>query len=201
MIGRTHFQLTGWIASNGPALIFGFALIAIWEAVTRGLALRPNIFPPPSLIIWSLYVRADLLMAHAWLTFSQTVVGFGLSVLIGVPLVGDQQIADTVCRGLSDCCRSSGLAERGPSSPACTVVWSRHVIPDDPGVLDCFFSSCDQLHSGRSQSRPKHAALCCVPGVRPMAVIHQSRIPVCLGIHFRGSEDFGHPIRYRGRCG
>jgi NitT/TauT family transport system permease protein len=86
MIGRTHFQLTGWIASNGPALIFGFALIAIWEAVTRGLALRPNIFPPPSLIIWSLYVRADLLMAHAWLTFSQTVVGFGLSVLIGVPL-------------------------------------------------------------------------------------------------------------------
>jgi NitT/TauT family transport system permease protein len=73
-------------AINWPAIAFGVALICVWELLTRGLALSQNIFPAPSHVIWSLYVRFDLLMAHAWLTFYQTVVGFLVSVIIGVML-------------------------------------------------------------------------------------------------------------------
>jgi NitT/TauT family transport system permease protein len=36
--------------------------------------------------MWSLYVRFDLLMEHAWPTFCQTLVGFLLSVVLGVAL-------------------------------------------------------------------------------------------------------------------
>ena len=68
-------------ALNSPAIALGLALIVLWEALTRGLALSQNIFPPPSMVIWSLYVRLDLLTEHAWLTFSQTVIGFMLSVI------------------------------------------------------------------------------------------------------------------------
>jgi NitT/TauT family transport system permease protein len=86
MNDRLHSRLARHIARNGPAIAFGLIVLAGWEAVTRTLALPQQVFPPPSFIVWSLYVRADLLMAHAWLTFSQTVVGFGLSLVLGIAL-------------------------------------------------------------------------------------------------------------------
>ncbi|HEY7243995.1 MAG TPA: ABC transporter permease [Xanthobacteraceae bacterium] len=86
MTGRVRSRVIGWLGSDAPAIIFGCLLIAVWEAATRSLSLPRHSFPPPSLILWSLYVHADLLVAHAWLTFSQTVVGFALSVIVGVLL-------------------------------------------------------------------------------------------------------------------
>jgi NitT/TauT family transport system permease protein len=86
MKGRFLSQVADSIALNGPAITFGVVLVAVWEAMTRSLALPQHIFPPPSFIIWSLYVRADLLVSHAWLTFSQTVLGFVLSVVVGIAL-------------------------------------------------------------------------------------------------------------------
>lgn len=73
-------------AVNWPAIVFGLALISLWELLARGLALSQTMFPPPSFVVWSLYVRFDLLMDHAWLTFYQTVAGFVLSVVLGVAL-------------------------------------------------------------------------------------------------------------------
>jgi NitT/TauT family transport system permease protein len=86
MNDRLHSRLAGHIARNGPAIAFGLIVLAGWEAVTRTLALPQQVFPPPTFIVWSFYVRADLLIAHAWLTFSQTVVGFGLSLVLGIAL-------------------------------------------------------------------------------------------------------------------
>jgi NitT/TauT family transport system permease protein len=77
---------TGWRAVNWPALIFGAAIVSLWEALVRALALSQSLFPPPSYVMWSLYVRFDLLMEHAWPTFCQTLVGFLLSVVLGVAL-------------------------------------------------------------------------------------------------------------------
>jgi NitT/TauT family transport system permease protein len=74
------------VSWNWPAIALGVILLATWEALTRVLALPANIVPPPSFVAWSLYVRADLLVAHAWLTFSQTVLGFLISVTIGITL-------------------------------------------------------------------------------------------------------------------
>jgi NitT/TauT family transport system permease protein len=75
-----------WAAVNWPAIVFGIALIAMWEALARDLALSRSLLPPASDVVWSLYVHFDLLMEHAWLTFYQTVVGFVLSVILGVAL-------------------------------------------------------------------------------------------------------------------
>lgn len=84
MIIRPRPPLFGRIARNSEAVALGVALVIIWEGVTRGLALPVNTFPPPSYVIWSLYIRVDLLADHAWLTFYQTIVGFALSVVFGV---------------------------------------------------------------------------------------------------------------------
>jgi NitT/TauT family transport system permease protein len=71
---------------NWPALAFGVVLLALWEGLTRALSLPVNVFPPPSFVLWSLFVRLDLLMAHAWLTFSQCVLGFLISVVVGITI-------------------------------------------------------------------------------------------------------------------
>jgi len=86
MRGRGSSQVAAHIAANRPAIVFGVVLLAGWEVIARGLALPQQIIPAPSFVMWSLYVRADLLIAHAWLTFSQTVLGLGLSVVFGVVL-------------------------------------------------------------------------------------------------------------------
>jgi NitT/TauT family transport system permease protein len=86
MSGRVSSQVAAHIAANRPAIVFGLILLAGWEVIARSLALPQQIIPAPSFIMWSLYVRADLLIAHAWLTFSQTVLGLGLSVVFGVIL-------------------------------------------------------------------------------------------------------------------
>ena len=86
MRGRFLSQVADSIAVNGSAITFGVVLVAVWEAMTRSLALPQHIFPPPSFIIWSLYVRADLLMSHAWLTFSRDGAGVRWSVVVGIAL-------------------------------------------------------------------------------------------------------------------
>jgi NitT/TauT family transport system permease protein len=71
---------------NLPAIGLGVVLLIGWEALSRILAVPENILPPPSVVARSLYVRGDLLAVHAWLTFSQTIFGFVISVVIGILL-------------------------------------------------------------------------------------------------------------------
>jgi NitT/TauT family transport system permease protein len=73
-------------APNWPAIALGVVMLALWEGLTRTLALPINIFPPPSFVLWSLFVRIDLLAIHAWLTFSQCVSGFLFSVVLGITI-------------------------------------------------------------------------------------------------------------------
>jgi NitT/TauT family transport system permease protein len=83
LLRTTFSQQISW---NLPAIMLGVILLATWEILSRALPLRQSIVPPPSLIVHSLYVRGDLLIAHAWLTFSQTVLGFLISATIGIAL-------------------------------------------------------------------------------------------------------------------
>jgi NitT/TauT family transport system permease protein len=86
MIAVARHSPASWLRENRYAVILGVCLLAIWEIIARGLGSQ-NIFPPPSLVVWSLSVRGDLMVHHAWLTFSQTVLGFLIAAAVGV-LIG-----------------------------------------------------------------------------------------------------------------
>jgi NitT/TauT family transport system permease protein len=75
-----------WAARNRHAIIFGVCFLGAWELLARN-GLKPTVFPPPSSVLASLYLRGDLIAHHAWLTFYQTIVGFLISALAGV-LIG-----------------------------------------------------------------------------------------------------------------
>lgn len=67
----------------GPVGI-SLMLIAAWELVVRGLAVRSIILPSPSLIVETIIDQRDLLLDNLWPTLYLTVLGFALSVVGGV---------------------------------------------------------------------------------------------------------------------
>jgi NitT/TauT family transport system permease protein len=62
------------------------AILVLWEAGTRIFAVPTYLLPPPSVVIVSLSANASLLLAHGWITTIEIVLGFALSIVVGIPL-------------------------------------------------------------------------------------------------------------------
>ncbi|HEY1364241.1 MAG TPA: ABC transporter permease [Xanthobacteraceae bacterium] len=75
-----------WINRNGPVLAIFALLIALWEIAVRGLGVPDYILPSPSVIASKIIAAWQLLLVNAFVTLQEILLGFGLSVLIAVPL-------------------------------------------------------------------------------------------------------------------
>ena len=62
------------------------ALIAMWEAATWAFAIPPFLLPAPSAIALSMQANASLLLTNGWVTTVEIVLGFLLSIVVGIPL-------------------------------------------------------------------------------------------------------------------
>jgi len=62
------------------------ALLAVWEAAARLLAIPPYLLPAPSVIAQSMDANAALLLKQSLGTSLEIALGFALSVAVGVPL-------------------------------------------------------------------------------------------------------------------
>jgi NitT/TauT family transport system permease protein len=62
------------------------ALVVLWEVGTRAFAVPLFLLPPPSAIARSMAANASLLIAAGWVTTVEIVLGFLLSIVVGVPL-------------------------------------------------------------------------------------------------------------------
>jgi NitT/TauT family transport system permease protein len=62
------------------------ALVVVWEVGVRVLAVPRFVLPPPSLIASEAWGARAQLPGHTWSTLWETLAGFGLSIVIGVPL-------------------------------------------------------------------------------------------------------------------
>jgi NitT/TauT family transport system permease protein len=62
------------------------ALLAVWEAAARLLSLPPYLLPAPSAIARSMDTNSAVLIKESVTTTLETVLGFVLSVAVGVPL-------------------------------------------------------------------------------------------------------------------
>jgi NitT/TauT family transport system permease protein len=67
--------------------LIGVAIILVaWQAYTRVFGISRIVLPSPSDIILASIGRYDLLIRETWPTFLESVYGFGLAVVIGIPL-------------------------------------------------------------------------------------------------------------------
>jgi len=67
-------------------LILLIGIIAIWQAVCSLFNVSEFIFPSPIQIVHALFDLWGAIMGHAWRTFWTTMVGFGISIAVGVVL-------------------------------------------------------------------------------------------------------------------
>ena len=68
-----------------PVLLL-FAVLLIWQLVCTVLQVSEFVFPSPLQIVQSLYEYAGPIMQHAWRTFWTTMIGFAISIVVGVVL-------------------------------------------------------------------------------------------------------------------
>src|SRR5262245_43264645 len=60
--------------------------LALWEAGTRTFGVPSYLLPAPSMIVVSFVEHVSLLLKHGWVTTIEIVLGFLLSIVVGVPL-------------------------------------------------------------------------------------------------------------------
>ena len=82
----TSGGLAEWINRNAPVLAIFAVVFASWEAAVRLLSVPDYILPSPSVIFTKIVVSWQLLLANAFVTFQEIIIGFGMSVLIAIPL-------------------------------------------------------------------------------------------------------------------
>jgi NitT/TauT family transport system permease protein len=77
-------------------LILLAAILLLWELIVRAFSVPDYIFPAPSQIVQQFVEFQGALLAAAWKTFWVTMVGFGLSIVVGVLLgflIGSSRMA------------------------------------------------------------------------------------------------------------
>jgi NitT/TauT family transport system permease protein len=79
---ETRARLSAVLAPTGVVL----AALALWEAGTRAFGVPAFLLPPPSAVIGAMFAHAPLLAAGAWVTTVEIVLGFALSIAVGIPL-------------------------------------------------------------------------------------------------------------------
>jgi NitT/TauT family transport system permease protein len=62
------------------------AVLLLWEGMTRLFDIPRFLLPPPSVVLASLIDHAPLLLANSWITTLEILLGFALSVIVGIPL-------------------------------------------------------------------------------------------------------------------
>jgi NitT/TauT family transport system permease protein len=71
-------------------------IVLIWEAICTGFKVSEFVFPAPSNIVVNLIEFHSEIARHAWETFWRTMVGFGISVVVGTLLgflIGSSRLA------------------------------------------------------------------------------------------------------------
>ena len=68
-----------------PLLLLS-AILIVWELLCRGLNISDYILPSPSSIVVALVEYAGPIMTNAWRTFWTTMIGFAISIVVGVAL-------------------------------------------------------------------------------------------------------------------
>jgi NitT/TauT family transport system permease protein len=79
-------KVGGWIARNGPVLAIVVVIFALWELAVWLFAVPDYVLPSPSVIIAKIYSAWHLLLTNAVVTAQEIVLGFGMSVVLGIPL-------------------------------------------------------------------------------------------------------------------
>ena len=79
-------RLQGWLAHSWMFIAFFAAFFLLWEAAVLFFEIPRYILTPPSLIVEKGWADIDRLLYYTYVTGLETVIGYVISIAIGLPL-------------------------------------------------------------------------------------------------------------------
>jgi len=166
-------------------LLLLLAILALWEIACRVLGVSEFILPTPSSIAGALVEFAGPILSNAWRTYWTTMIGFGLSIVVGVALgavVGSSRLAYSAMYPLLTAFNSVPKAALVPI----LVVWFG--IGAGPAILTAFlisfFPIMVNIATGLATLEPELEDVLRVLGARRLDVLLKVGLPRTLPYFF-----------------
>ena len=159
----------------------------VWEAGTRYFAVPKFLLPPPSIILESAAANMALLLKHSGVTALEIALGFGLSVLIGIPLALMMFAVPALDRALSPLLISSQAVPKVAVAPLFLVWFGFGLLPKVLiAFLVAFFPVVINTAMGLAAVEAEKVYLARSMGLGPVATFFKIRLPSALPSIFAG---------------
>jgi NitT/TauT family transport system permease protein len=167
------------------AVVLG--LLAIWEAVTRALGVPAFLLPPPSAVGLSLIANSSLILAHGWVTTVEILLGFALSIAVGIPLALAIFLSPVFSRSVLPLLISSQAMPKVAVAPLFLVWFGFGLLPKVLiAFLVAFFPVVINTAVGLSAIEPEKIYLARSMGFGTAATFFKIRLPNALPAIFGG---------------
>jgi NitT/TauT family transport system permease protein len=162
-------------------------LIALWELLTRAFKVPLFLLPPPSAVATSVYANFGTLAANGWTTIVEIVLGFGLSILVGVPLALAIFLWPPFSRAVLPLLVSSQAMPKVAVAPLFLVWFGFGLLPKVLiAFLIAFFPIVISTAVGLSSIEPEKIDLARCIGLNTMSTFFKVRLPNALPSIFGG---------------
>jgi NitT/TauT family transport system permease protein len=162
-------------------------ILIIWEAATRLLHVPVFLLPPPTVIAESMYLNAGVLMQESIATTWEITLGFGLSIVIGVPLALAIFLWPPFARTLYPLLVSSQAVPKVAIAPLFIVWFGLGLMPKVLiAFLIAFFPVVINTAMGLAAIEPEKIYLARSMGLGAFATFFKIRLPNALPSIFAG---------------
>ncbi len=169
-----------------PILVV-LALLAIWEVGTRVAGVPVFILPPPSTVLAVLYKQAPLLAVHGWTSTREIVLGYVLSIVVGIPLALGIFLWPPFARSIYPLLVSSQAMPKTAIAPLFVVWFGFGLLPKVLiAFLIAFFPIVINTVVGLASIEPEKIHLARSMGLSGAATFFKIRLPSALPAIFGG---------------
>lgn len=162
-------------------------VLAVWEAGTRLFAIPAFLLPPPSAIAVSLDAHWALILQYGWATTVEIVLGYLLSIVVGVPLALAIFLWPPFARSIYPLLVSSQAMPKVAVAPLFIVWFGFGLMPKVLiAFMIAFFPIVIDTAVGLGSIEPEKIYLARSMGFGPVATFFKIRLPNALPSIFGG---------------
>ena len=163
------------------------AVLLLWEIGARVLKVPAYILPPPSQIAVVIHEKMPLLLRHGWVSTTEIVLGFLLSVVVGIPLAVATFMWPVFARSVYPLLVSSQAVPKMAVAPLFIVWFGFGLMPKVfIAFLIAFFPIVINTVVGLAAIEPEKIHLARSMGLSGAATFFKIRLPNALPSIFGG---------------
>jgi|SRR6516162_6028534 ABC-type nitrate/sulfonate/bicarbonate transport system permease component len=164
-------------------------IVLVWQLATTLLEIPGYLLPSPAAIVTDLFRRWPALLANSWVTIFEIVVGFVISVLIGIPLAICITYSRALDRALYPLIVGSQTIPKVAIAPLLLAWFGFGLLPKIAiVVLVAFFPIVVSSVVGLRSATPQMLYLAHSMGASPGQIFWRFRLPNALPSVFAGMK-------------